>query len=435
MTSRWTLPYLAGITAAAIAAAASALYPDAAPYMVTALVLAIAGRLANCFTADGIIRAARIKCLPIYVAAAWAPIDPTFVINNGWRLALLALILAGLRARLGWPDVAAAGLAAWATFVATVSEAPLGAMAAVGYWSACAIFIACRALVVTRDRIFAVAVCYLGGCAWAAVKAIQNPVDASTDFRPTIDGVNINYVAYALLTAVALIVALVAIYRPPKRTQIVAAVLIAVLVVAISRADTRAALGALVGGVVYLLVRRLSRGGGLAVVAVAIPLVLGLVAFGAVDSSHISLLETPFDRQSGDLSGRLAVWPYARQAWAAEPIFGLGPRVFATENPLGIPAHNLLLDLGVEIGGVGVAAFALVIALALAGYRRSQVRHLAALLLLAWLPLWLTGIWGIAPAAWIVLAVWSRLPEVAGQPEAAVNTSHLESAEFQMART
>lgn len=378
----------------------------------------------------------QLRLLPVCVIAALAPINPTFIINYGYRLAVLALLLSGVRGRFSRPDMAALALAAWATFTAVTGAAPPGALAATGYWSACAIFIACRFVATSREHVLAVAVCYLGGCVWAAGAALTRPVDTSTDFRPTIDGVNINYVAYAMLTAVALIIALITVYRPNRRIRISAGIIIAVLVVAISRADTRAALGALLAGLAYLLVRRLSRGGGLTVMALATPTILGVVAFGAVNSSHLTLLESPFNRQTGDLSGRLAVWPYARQAWEANPVFGLGPRVFPTRNPLGIPAHNLLLDLGVEIGAVGVLLFALVIALALAGYRRSRVRHLAALLLLAWLPLWLTGIWAVAPAAWITLAIWSQLPQAADdQPEATVRTSHFESAEFQNART
>jgi O-antigen ligase len=149
-------------------------------------------------------------------------------------------------------------------------------------------------------------------------------------------------------------------------------------------------------------------------VAVSAPVLLVVVPLGLYGDARLLWVQQFFPRASDDLSGRLVVWPYARAAWAEHVWTGLGPLVFRQTNPLGIGPHSLLLTLGVDLGLIGAVVYlaAVVAALAAACRAGDAGRRMAGVLLVCWLPIWLTGHWELSPSAWLVLAMWSRLPLV-----------------------
>jgi O-antigen ligase len=355
-----------------------------------------------------------LRLLPLHVAAAFAAAQPDKVMYYGLHLAALTVIFGWRPRKPELPDMLAAALALWAAVATIGSGAQYGVKSAGYYWAACTLFVACRQVVTNRTRALSAIGCYIGGCLYVAWMVISQKPGEGTDYRPEINGLNINLAAYALVTAIAAVIAVMAIFRPPIAARLGLLAVIGVLGYAVKVTDTRAAVGALALGVVYLAVRRVTTGAGFLAIAIAVPVILAVVALNLVDTAHAGWLESPFDRQTGDLSGRTDVWPYARLDWLHSPIAGLGPRVFPTANPMQIGAHNLILTLGVDIGTVGVLLYAAVLAAALATYRHAgRIRHLGALLLLAWLPIWLTGHWELSPAAWLALAVWSHLPAMA----------------------
>lgn len=68
----------------------------------------------------------------------------------------------------------------------------------------------------------------------------------------------------------------------------------------------------------------------------------------------------------GILRARYDAWAAALEAWRASPVLGAPQVPFIERNPVGLKyPHNLLLDIGYHLGLVGVALFAIIIALRL----------------------------------------------------------------------
>ncbi|GAB1694357.1 O-antigen ligase family protein [Krasilnikovia sp. M28-CT-15] len=364
-----------------------------------------------------------VRLIPIHVAAALAPSNPDVVLQYGLALAVLTFVLSGQLPKLGTPDLLAIGLALWAIASSIDSGTGHGIRAADRYIAALALFIACRQVATDRKRWMSVAVTFIGGSLYVAWKAISQAPDETTDFRPVIDTVNINYAAYALVTAVVVTLAAATVTRRSRRRMVCAVGVASAMAYAIARTDTRAAVLAVVVAVIYLVVRRLASRAAWRVISLAVPAILITVAAGMFDRVDLSWMDDYLDRDTGELSGRLLVWPYARQAIADHPFDGLGPHIFPTVNPMQIGAHNLILTLGVDVGLVGIALYAAIFVTALLPFRTNRRwRHLAALLVLAWLPIWLTGFWELSPAAWITVALWSHLPAVAEQRQSVQTT-------------
>jgi O-antigen ligase len=379
------------------------------------LMAALGGFVATrAFGGAGLVRffaAWPVRLAPLHLVAVLASARPDLARQHGPYLAVLALFLGGKWPRLGLPDALAGGLAIWATVATIGSGAAAGVRSADGYWMACAVFIACRHVVTDRVRFLSLTTAYVGGCLYLASRVIAEDPGKEQGFRPIVHGININYSAYSLVTAIIVLITVIAVTRPPLRGRVGLLCLAAILIYAIVRTDTRAALSAVVVGLLYLLVRRLSPGAGLRLVAVGAPLLLAVVALNLYGGASLEWLESPFQRRTGDLSGRLSVWVYARQAWENAPIAGVGPQVFPATNPMRIPTHNLVLTLATDLGTVGVLLYGATVASCLAVFRHGREhRHLAVLLVLAWLPIWMTGHWELSPGAWLILGAWSRLP-------------------------
>ena len=90
-----------------------------------------------------------------------------------------------------------------------------------------------------------------------------------------------------------------------------------------------------------------------------IALVLVVAAFGlatltGVADPMLRYFDGLWSRHTGDLAGRLTVWPRARQQIMEHPIWGLGTGNFAATDHSGIFTHNLLLEIAVGLGMIGL---------------------------------------------------------------------------------
>ena len=152
---------------------------------------------------------------------------------------------------------------------------------------------------------------------------------------------------------------------------------------------------------------------------VALLVVCVLMISGVSDKA--SLVFEGGDRATGDWSGRLVLWPLARQIWAQHPLNGIGMGGFHVESGTGIGAHNVLLEMGVSLGAVGLLLFVALFWTTLANGIGAVDPRLRAVLLGAFLlasaPAYLSGTWESAPASWVVLAVFSRLAVLAPAPD------------------
>ncbi len=359
--------------------------------------------------------AARSACVVLIAAvAATAPVNPNPLMTRGMWVA--APIIAVYWPRITTLDVAALLVPAWVTLAAYEwIWLPAVRHTVWAYWSVVGLFVAARSVLRGRREIRVLCCAYLVGSLYAALKVIDagrhftvDPNPAMT--RAAIEGINPNYTAYALATAVAVVA--VALRTCELSTVAKAAFLLTLPVIgyAILLTDTRGAMVGAVGVVAYWFASAWSPQAVWSVVASAASVAMIVVPLGWLGDERMLWVQRFFARKDDSLSGRLPVWEYARDLWGQHPWTGIGAGMFPVSNPYGIGAHNIVLTLLIETGVVGLGLYAAVMVGSLVGRSGGAERHrVGGIALAAWLPMWLTGHWELSPAAWLVAAVFSVL--------------------------
>ncbi|MFG3714450.1 O-antigen ligase family protein [Micromonospora sp. NPDC047730] len=359
-------------------------------------------------------------CAVAFVAA-WSP---KLAATYGGAAAVIAILVSCRLPRLHLADVLAGLTAVWAlasTMLGTVDPSITWWLAYL-YASACLVFIAVRHVVTNRTHLLTVAFAHLAGCAATSVTLIlgarsnADHRDALLDYniRYGVDGININYTSYTFVTGAVLAVVLL---RVGLRSHVIRATLVGALLVFVYGVLLTGSKGATLGlilGASFLALTAISSPLAWAVARVCVPVLILLVPFTAASrfSAIAQRLDTLFGRETGDLSGRLEVWPLGVSAWMEQPFTGLGPGVFRMVNPFQIGPHNLLLAVGTDLGLVGVLLYGSAVAAALAAAAR-QAGHVgriaAGLFAMSLLPIWMSGHWEYAQGSWLVLALLSSV--------------------------
>ncbi|MEV6371699.1 O-antigen ligase family protein [Micromonospora musae] len=347
--------------------------------------------------------------------AALAPVNPQLAYQYGIWLAVIALLTSGRMPRLGPVDCLAVLLCVWATATSMWTQDQAATEVAVyAWWTVALLLLAARHVMNTRRRLLLVAVAFLAGTTWAAIELIS--VGGTTEpslLRQGIDGVGINYTAYSLATGMVVSLMLWAARTGSRTTRTALLLAVPVLGYATVITGTRASLIAVILVALYVFVNSAVKQAWVAAVAVSAVLLLA-VPFSNLGQYSPGWLDDTFDRPLEDLSGRLLIWPIAEASFWESPLLGIGAGAFPGTNPYyGVGAHSLLLALGNDVGIVGIAIFVALIGFVLrdaAPATGKRNRMLVGALIVAWTPIWLSGHWEISPAAWLVLAVWSRLP-------------------------
>lgn len=357
---------------------------------------------------------------PLAVAAALAPVDPGVVFGFGLWLAGFALIGNGRLPRLGPLDHLALLLCGWATASLMWTRDVAASQVAVhAWWTVALLMIAARHVLTTRRRLLVVAGALLAGTVWTAVRLILAGNIDEPALRVGLDGVGINYTAYALTTGTLVCVMLLVARVGNRLVRVGLWTLFPLFVHATVLTGTRATLIALAAVAGYLLVTLLYRHAWAWSVALS-ALLLVVVPFGHLSRHRPDWLDSVFNRPLDDLSGRLLVWPIAEASFWESPLVGIGVGAFPSTNPyLGIGAHSLLLTLGNDVGLVGIVVFIAMISQVIRSARPTSARSnglLVGVLVVGWTPIWLSGHWEISPFAWMVLALWSRLPVALALP-------------------
>jgi len=369
----------------------------------------------------------RIRLLGLAAVAATSAFDPQFTLTAGVLVAVLLGLPVAAHYRIHPADW-------WAVIFATLmclsimwSVVPtLSTSVARDQVAVAILFVALR--IGTRDRkeLATVGLGYLVGClasVWLLLR--ENPLArASLSFdagpRYAVAGLNPNYTAYALAGGAAVIALACCVYPRWSLAWLMAAV---VLFVGINLTGARGALIAFgLALAVWLLPRKLGRLSLVAVYGTTVVLGLGILT-GWSDSLLRSYVHASLGRETGDLNGRLSVWPLARTALGDALWFGHGAGTFPALNLRGIFAHDVLLDVGTSVGFVGLAVYLLLMWTSLiSGTRGVPSRLRSALLgsvLCSLVPPLLTGYWYQAPAAWVVIALFSQIPLFADAPSIA----------------
>jgi O-antigen ligase len=303
--------------------------------------------------------------------------------------------------------------------------AALGAIGQVGVFS---IFLAVRTVVTDRTKFLVIAGGFFLGCFWTVRQiSVMNPAALFalrfTDRRFGIPGLNPNYAAYSFVGAIALLGALF--WTPTARSvffRVVSVGLAVPIVWGIALCGTRgAAIGCacLAAWLVAcrVLPARPAFNGLVIVVAIG---GLGTLT-GALDPL-LRYFDGLWSRRTGDLAGRLTVWPRAREQISEHPIWGIGTGNFAATDHAGIFTHNLLLEIGVGLGMIGLVLLCLFL---VAAFRMTAADSPARLVIVgcfvaASAPIYLSGVWELSPAGWVILALFTRahvLLDKSGAPD------------------
>ncbi|WP_434743547.1 O-antigen ligase family protein [Micromonospora sp. SH-82] len=338
---------------------------------------------------------------------------------------LAAVALSGRMPRPRAADTLALLLGGWA--VCTLFWTPdvgVSRTNAYLYVAATFLFVTVRHLVTTRVDLLLVGGAYLLGCTIRAGQVIADAeaagISPSTgsmalSVRYGIEGFNINFTAYSLATGFLLALVLIRVGGLHRLLRLGLYGLLPVLAYAVLLNGTRGALFALVLGTGYFVVSRWAGRFCWPVALIGVPVLLVVVPIRLTHSA-LTWLDTLFAyRSTGDLAGRMQVWPYALQSWSESVLLGVGPGIFPVANPLGFGAHSLVLTVGNDLGLVGLVLFAAVVATALVPVARTAGgRRLTGLFLVGLLPIWMTGHWDVALGMWLLLGLTSVLTAEGG---------------------
>lgn len=358
------------------------------------------------------------------VVAGAGVVEPTLTLRWGGAVCAFVLLLHLRRLRPALPDVAAAALTLYATMSLNWTVDPAGTLLAVqNQWSVLAIFVTVRLAVTDAAKLRCVVAGYVAGAVYGVTLiVVQNlhalTLSSTSGARYGIDGLNYNYLGYALATGAVMTVVLHRLLdRPAARFPLVLP--LAGLTLGVVWCGSRAAFVGIVLAAGWLIVWRTARRLGAGLLATAMVTLALVIATGSVDGT-LNALDGVSGRATGDISGRLTTWPIARDIIADHFWLGLGSASFRSINPFGIGAHNVVLELGSGLGAVGLVLFLTTLYAAVVHATRDAdpaVRTpLVGVFILVAGPIYMSGHWELSPAAWVALAVCSRLAVVRPAP-------------------
>lgn len=359
--------------------------------------------------------------LPTFIMAGVAALsvyDPGLAAAPGLLVAVgVAVALSRpLRLRIDAPLVLSTLLVALTALSSLWSKFPDASTgAARNYAVVVVMFIAVRHVIQTIQQLRTVAVGYLAGCAVLVYRVWHEnarQVSALEGGRLDLAGLNVNYAGYAFIAGFAMIALLWGTKRrtPGARLWLTAAG--ASIVLGIVLSDTRGALIGLGLMVAWLLMCLAAKKPPIRLLVGAVVVAAAAITTGAVDQASLAF-ENVFGRATGDWSGRLIVWPVARDFWASEDNFwfGAGAGAFQLSNYYQVGAHNFILELGTGMGIVGVLVYVAVLWTSLGKRTGADPRGkiLVGCFIAASALSYLTGFWDHSPAAWVGVGVFSRL--------------------------
>ncbi len=335
---------------------------------------------------------------------------------------LISLPLAGLAALMRLPqwrfnaaDYLAALLAALTLSSIWWTRAnDLTAQHSLRMGGALLLFVALRVAMVQRRDVLAGAAGYVLGCAYSILLLVRENSLTGIDWRfdsirtYTVEGLNQNYVAYALAAGVAMLAFLVG---TRVRPWFLFPVLVT-LYLGIGLTGSRGGLFAFVLAGVWWLIPKQVRARSWKPMAASACILAVALTTGWLDDVLRKLFKASQVRETGELNGRLNVWPIARDVIVQDPIIGAGAGSFPSLNPWAIYAHNAILDVGSGLGSVGITVFVTLLACILVRepkHASTSERHLCVgVTFLVLLPPLMSGYWYASPAIWVLLAVCSK---------------------------
>jgi O-antigen ligase len=366
-----------------------------------------------------------LRVLLVGAVLAAGVFAPAFALRSGAIVCSAVLLTCLHRIRFEAPEVLAVLYGVLAVLSTTWSVAPAqSGLGATNTLAVVVLFVTARTVMRRLRDLRIMSLGLLFGCAVGLVQlwldnpylAVRLEFDVRAD-RVGIEGLNYNYLAYAFATgAGALLLLWVAAQRSQSRAWAAPAALAvaALLYLGVILNGSRGALLAVILLFAWWLIARINPRRMLRAVVLLV-LTLNLMVLTGVADDAVRARTARSVRETGDLNGRLAIWPVARDYLWERPFAGYGVDAFSglSRNPLPIPAHNALLDIGVGMGLLGVALFVGIVWSALGRGARDSDNPQKAVLLGAFIaisaPITLTGYWIESPVFWMSLALFSRL--------------------------
>jgi O-antigen ligase len=310
------------------------------------------------------------------------------------------------------------------------------AITALSHVGAFLIFLAVRTVVTDRTRFLLIAGGYLLGCLWTVhLISVMNPAAVFalrfTDRRFAIPGLNPNYAAYAFVGSIVLLAALF--WTPNARSLLFRALsgaLAVPIVWGIALCGTRGAAIGCACMAAWLFACRILPVRQAFTALVIIVGGCGLATLTGLADPLLRYFDSLWSRHTGDLAGRLTVWPRARQQIMEHPLWGLGTGNFAATDHSAIFTHNLLLEITVGLGMIGLVLLCLFLGAAFRGTAADPPARLIVVgcFVAASAPIYLSGVWELSPAGWIVLALFTRANVIVeGHPSHSDLTPDLDS--------
>lgn len=370
--------------------------------------------------------------------AALSVFDPGAAVTFGpWAALIVYMTGRPGRLRIDAPLILGLGLVLYSAASAWWSKYPAVSLgAAWTYAVVVVLFIATRDAIQTLQQLRTVAAGYLAGCAVLVYRLWRENAIQVTSFegsRLDLGGLNVNYAGYAFTAGFAMIALIWATKHRTPGGRLWLAAAAASIVFGIVLSGTRGALIGLGLMSVWLLMCWAVKTPPIRMLVAAVLVGAAAITTGAVDKASVAF-ESMFGRATGDWSGRLIIWPIARDTWFSEDNlwFGLGAATFRLTNVFQVGAHNFVLEVGTGLGIVGVLLYVAILWASL-GARPAgsdpRARILTGCFIAASAFSYLTGYWDYAPAAWVGVAVFSRLGLLGRDPAARGNAPGLAAKE------
>lgn len=400
----------------------------------------VPGRVARTTEAMGVLALAVAACaVPWGFDVHIASIRWLTVVSGAVGAACVFWLLTPSRwSRPTWADAAVVALAAWAVASLTWSVSTRFTWYGVdAYVLAAAAFVTAHHLPRTsRQRALVAGAFVAGSVVVAAGVVVSWHWNLGPPGRPRAFGINPNQISYTLLAAVTVVLAVLVLthraapgrlrdlLRPvrapvpstgdPGRNRFAglpgtagAAVVLVVLLAGMAIIGSRGAfVGIPLAAVVAVLPLRLARA-QLVLHAVAW-IGLTAVSLRAVPTGLLVGIDAASSRATGDLSGRLQLWPVAQDVIAQHPLTGIGAGAFPAVTPLRIGAHNLALGVTSELGLVGLVLYTAWVLFAVSRVlRRGDRVAMIALgcVLAGWFPVAFSGQWDYATVPFLLLGL------------------------------
>jgi hypothetical protein len=381
------------------------------------------------------------RALVIGVLGAVAVVNPSFGLRGGALLSFGVLLSNLVRLRI-------TGSGLWAILYAVTAILSAGWSNA-AEWSGIANVVACVTLFLAaqtsiqrRRDVFIVCGGIIAGSIVGVVRILLGDnADIRWSYvseaaRIGLANVNVNATAYSFVTSAALLTIFIHVSRFKVGALMGSLACGLLLYVGILLNGTR---GALIGFVALLVWLGFTRINGVMFDWLLGAFVVGsaIVSMGILEGWISGEAGGGTARTSGDLSGRLALWPLARRAIVERPILGHGVDSFQGMNSLGSNAHNWALDVTVSVGLLGLFLFVGVLYLAVVveprGWRDPRRTTVVGAYIIVSTPILLTGFWIQSSVFWLSLAIISRLAVVESKgsvPERHVGGNRFRSAQL-----